>query len=195
MIINKQIQFVHIPRTGGRYVSHIINENNYYCLWQNFNFSYKNKDVPHLSYPENTFFYHFTPFKKFSIIRDPVDRFMSGLRVANKVNEEKINSIFKNQESFDEFINICRLEDSSNFFLPQVNFLDYKTKLWRFENKFENNFYKWLLDNFNLKIINKDYKSNVFTSKNIYDNKFSLNEKQKQYIKNYYYQDYKILDY
>ena len=58
-----------------------------------------------------------------------------------------------------------------------------------------NNFFKWLLDNFNLKIIDKDYESVKFKIKNIYMNNFVLNEKQKQYIKNYYYQDYKVLNY
>jgi len=195
VIINKQIQFVHIPRTGGRYVSHVINENNHYCTHRSFLNIFKNREVPHLSYPDNTYFYYFTPFKKFSIIRDPLNRFISGLKNFNKINEDKIDSIFKNQESFDEFVNLCRMEDCSNFALPQINFIDHKTKLWRFEDKLENDFYKWLLDNFNLKIINKDYESIEFKNKNIHMNNFDLNEKQKQYIKNYYYQDYKILNY
>ena len=194
MIINKQIQFVHIPRTGGRYVNYVINQNNHYTVYEEYNL-YKDKEIPHLSYPNNSYFYNFTPFKKFAVVRNPVDRFISAITGFNKINEEKIESIFKNQESFDQFVNISRIMDASNFFLPQVNFIDHKTKLWRFEDKLESNFYNWLLNNFNLKIIDKDYGSVKFKVKTIFMNKFYLNEKQKQYIKNYYYQDYKILDY
>ena len=40
-------------------------------------------------------------------------------------SEEKIDSIFKNQDSFDEFVNSARSIDSSNRFLPQINFILY----------------------------------------------------------------------
>ena len=195
MIINKQIQFIHIPRTGGRYLTHLLYENNHYCTDNNYIHTFKDIETPHLSYPENVYFYYYTFSKRFSIVRNPVDRFISALRDLNKINEEKIDSIFKNQDSFDEFVNSARSIDSSNRFLPQINFIDHKTKLWKFEDKLENNFFKWLLDNFNLKIIDKDYESVKFKIKNIYMNNFVLNEKQKQYIKNYYYQDYKVLNY
>ena len=195
MIINKQIQFLHIPRTGGRYLTHLLCENNHYCTNNNYNHTFKDIETPHLSYPENVYFYYYTFSKRFSIVRNPVDRFMGAIKDSNKINEEKIDSIFKNQDSFDEFVNSARSIDSSNWFLPQINFIDHKTKLWKFEDKLENNFFKWLLDNFNLKIIDKDYESVKFKMKNIYMNNFVLNEKQKQYIKNYYYQDYKILNY
>ena len=52
------------------------------------------------------------------------------------------------------------------------------------------------MDNFNLKL----YKFNEnelkkFKEEKYFKNEINLNEKQKQYIKNYYYLDYKILDY
>ena len=195
MIINKEIQFIHIPRTGGRYLNYVLTQNNHHYIHDDYSRTFKNIEIPHLSYPENLNFHYHTFSKRFTIVRNPVDKFISALRDFNAINEEKIDSIFKNQDSFDEFVNNARVVDFANWFLPQINFIDHKTKLWKFEDKLENNFFKWLLDNFNLKIIDKDYESIKFKIKNIYMNKFVLNEKQKQYIKNYYYQDYKILNY
>src|SRR5210317_378071 len=192
VIINKQIQFIHIPRTGGRYLNYVLTQNNHYYIHDDYSRKFKGIEIPHLSYPENLNFHYHSFSKRFTIVRNPVDRFISMLRDFNPINEEKIDSIFKNQDSFYEFVNNARVVNLSNWFLPQINFIDHKTKLWKFEDKLENNFFKWLLDNFNLKIIDKDYESVKFKIKSIHMNKFVLNEKQKQYIKNYYYQDYKI---
>lgn len=196
MLINKNIYYVHIPRTGGRYISKIISDN-YLCEYYNFDEGrlFKDKEVPHLTYPEYEEFLNYMSLKKFTVVRDPINRFISSL--ANSKFENQIETILKNQESFDKFISysITDKQNIGNWFLPQINFIDYKTKIWKFENGLDENFFKWLDNNFNLLIKHKNISPNFFINKIDYKFKVDLTNKQKEYIKNYYYQDYKILDY
>lgn len=196
MLINKNIYYVHIPRTGGRYISKIISDN-YLCEYYNFDEGrlFKDKEVPHLTYPEYEKFLNCIPLKKFTVVRDPISRFISSL--ANSKFENQIETILKNQESFDKFISysITDKQNIGNWFVPQINFIDYKTKIWKFENGLKNNFFKWLQNNFDLLIQNKTASTEFFINKIDYKFKVDLTNKQKQYIKNYYYQDYKVLDY
>jgi hypothetical protein len=74
--------------------------------------------------------------------------------------------------------------------VPQVNFLDYKTKIYKYEEGLNINFNKWLSDNFNLGIIPMNYIHDEKKSRQLY-----ISNKQKKYIENYYYKDYKILGY
>jgi len=152
MIINKKIFFVHIPRTAGRYVGYLLNKNGYLCYHNNNLIHFKEKEIQHLTYPEHDIYLLQNPFKKFTITREPIDRCISALTSFAKINEDKIEQIFKSQDSFDSFVNESRVNDETNWFVPQVHFIDYKTKIWRYENKLFSSFYKWLYKNFDIEI-------------------------------------------
>ena len=81
-------------------------------------------------------------------------------------------------------------------FTPQLNFLDYKTKLWKYEDGFGKNFFEWLKNYFNIHINKTKNLKKVFNDMD-YDNQklITLTTQQKNLIHNYYYQDYKILNY
>ena len=128
MLINKNIYFVHIPRTGGRYVHRLLAENGH--------------------------------------------------------------QVSVNQESFNDYINNMIFNDYSNWYSPQINFLNKDLKIYRFEDSLGPTFNKWLEDNLNLKI-KKEFHNNYDYSENL----VSLTEKQKELVKNYYYKDYKFLEY
>jgi|TARA_R100000455_G_C6270791_1_gene126791 hypothetical protein len=197
MFVNKKTLFVHIPRTAGRYVGYLLEQNGYFCYHNDHLITWRGRELTHLTFPEHEVYLLQSPIKKFTIIREPVDRCISTLISYAKVNEDKINQVFKTQESFDSFVNECRVNDPTNWFVPQVNFIDYKTKIWRYEDKLFLPFYKWLYKNFNIKIEDRDYNSKQYIEsiKSPIDNKVDLTEKQKSFIKNYYYQDYKLLNY
>jgi hypothetical protein len=196
MLINKNIYFVHIPRTGGRYVSKIISDN-YPCEYYDFNKEvlFKDKEVQHLTHFEHEEFLNYKPLKTFTVVRDPINRFVSSL--ANSKFEKEVDLILKDQESFDKFINYSIIDKKNigNWFIPQIDFIDYKTKIWKFEDGFGDNFFKWLQNNFNLLIQNKTASAEFFINKIDYKFKVDLTNEQKNYIKNYYYKDYKILSY
>jgi len=190
MIINRKIYFAHIPRTAGRFIKNTLIKNNHDTRSYFYNTYYKEKEVPHLTYPEYEQFLNYMPLKNFAVIREPVDRFISMIKHNWTFNEEKINKMFKSQEDFNQTINGEILETPSNWFVPQINFINYDTKLWRFEDGFETKWIEWMINNFNIKI-------NKFAAKekDYAINNTSLNKQKIQYIKNYYYKDYKLLNY
>ena len=189
MLIDKDIYFVHIPRTGGRYVHRLLNENNY-TVTVGFNNFFKQKEIAHLSYPDYEIYLNFMRCVKFTIVRNPLDRFISAISNDIAMNERTLEKILSNQESLNNHLNNTIFNDSSNWYTPQINFLNKEVKIYRFENSLGPVFNKWLTDNLNLKIT-KEYHDKYDYSERL----FSLTEKQKDYVKNYYYKDYKLLDY
>jgi hypothetical protein len=191
MIINNKIYFIHIPRTAGRFLQDSLALNEHNITSFSFNTRFKGKEVPHLTYPEYCQFTHYRNFKKFCIVRDPVDRFLS---MANTwmLDEEQLDKMFKDQSYFDQTLNNICLNSFTNWFVPQHQFIDYKTKVWRFENGFKLEFSEWLLETFDIEIKKIASKSNYLNSD---EREIDLNDKQIGFIKDYYYKDYKILEY
>jgi len=196
MIINYTTQFLHIPRTGGTFLSYGLQKNNNCCHYDfGKNQRYKECEVPHLNmFENNSFFPSSKMFKTFTIVRDPVERFISCLKNFNKINNNLITYMFKNEINFFNTVNNLRREKiNSNWFEPQINFLEYDTKIWKFEKGFNQKFHKWLMKNFNLKFKNlSEQELKMFTENNNYKHDVNLKEQQKQYIKNYYFLDYKL---
>jgi len=192
MLINERTYFIHIPRTGGRYVSNVIRCNNYKAKHYLFREIYNNKQIPHLTYPEYEKFLGYIPEEKFSIIREPVDRFLSLIRKTPWVTNKNKNDIFNNKNSFFNFMNKMRLNinEETNWFKMQSDFLSKDVKLWRYEDKFEIDFKKWLENNFDIKLV-VDLKFGL----NEKSNEIILNKNQISWVKDYYYKDFKLLDY
>lgn len=195
MLINKSIYFAHIPRTGGRYIyKNLCKE--HLCEHADFDLGklYRSREVPHLTFPDYEDYLERSIENKFAVIRDPVTRFVSQLR--SSIFKDKVESILRDQESLNKFINNALIDKDNigNWFVPQIKFLDYKTKLWRLEDGLHDNFFKWLANTFDLHVTNR-ISSDYFI--NGIDVKFNLelNTDQINYVKNYYYQDYKILGY
>jgi hypothetical protein len=196
MIINNKILFLHIPHTGGRFVSNNINKNQN-CIHYNFQVLFKEIDIDHLNAFQNSCFLGSSRmFETFTIVRNPIDRFIGCLRNVNKLNLKAIKYMFENETNFFNTVNQLRESGTSNWFEPQINFTEYDTKIWRFEDGVEEEFRKWMMNTFNLEL-EKPTKDDLemFKKKIYYNNVFDLNEEQKQYIKNYYFMDYKIFNY
>jgi hypothetical protein len=192
MLINEKIYFIHIPRTGGRHLYNLILLSGHKCEHFSFKKKYKYKEIPHLTYPEYEEFLGYIPEKKFSIVRQPVDRFFSIIQNIPNVSQKNVDFVFKNKNSFFGFMNEWKLkkDERSNWFSTQSDFLSKDVKLWRFEKGFEDDFKKWLKNNFDLKIT-VGHK----TILNENTKKINLNKKQIEWVKDYYYKDYKLLDY
>tara|TARA_Y100000114_G_scaffold74151_1_gene67986 strand:+ start:291 stop:890 length:600 start_codon:yes stop_codon:yes gene_type:complete len=197
MIINNEVKFMHIPRTGGRYLSYLFKYNGHFCYGDNFVIKHNNIDLPHLTALESRNFYIGSIFKKFTIVRNPLNRFISCLKNDSANNNEGIKYMFKNEKNFILTIDSFRQQKANNnWFEPQINFIDKDTKIWRFEDGLGVEFFKFIKDNFNIELDpNKEYDAEEFTNKSVYTNTVELNEEQKQYIKNYYFLDYKIFNY
>ena len=191
MIINRNIYFVHIPRTAGRFIRNTLIQNGHNVIqYGSYESHYRGKETLHLTYPEYHDFLNNYALKKFSIVRDPVDRFVSMINKNWMFNKEKIDKMFRSQEDFDQTISNEILNNPSNFFVPQVNFVDYNTKIWKFEDNFKDEFVEWMMYNFNIKIDKLGS-----SDEGVEMNKIILNKEKIKYIQNYYYKDYKLFNY
>ena len=196
MLINNRLFYIHIPRTAGRYISYLFLKNKFKCEYHQFNNKYADPlkkliEVPHLEYPYYTPLYQHRSIPKFTVIRNPVDRFISMLS-CTKPTEEDLDIIFRSQVSLNEFINKKITDTQSNWFVPQCKFVSHDTHLWVYENKLKEDFFKWIAGNFEVFFDETDVDYDRLDY-DFYD-KITLSEKQKDYVKNYYYQDYKIFN-
>ena len=197
MIIDHRIKFLHIPHTGGRFLSYNFDKN-FICTHANFQHRFKNCEVPHLNaFESDCFFPSSRIFKTFTVVRNPLDKFISCLKDFSKVNQNLIKYMFENKTNFFNILNHLREDKTNNnWFEPQINFIEHDTKIWKFEDGFDKKFNKWMLNNLNIKMEElqddelKNAKFPGYPSR-----KINLNNREKQYIKNYYFLDYKILKY
>tara|TARA_R100001086_G_scaffold230842_1_gene151250 strand:+ start:331 stop:924 length:594 start_codon:yes stop_codon:yes gene_type:complete len=197
MIINHNILFIHIPRTGGRFLSYLFRNSGHFCYNDCFVKEYDGVEVAHLnSLQTNNYYPLSTMFKKFTIVRDPIDKFISALQTGLLINDFLVQKMFENESNFFNIVNNLRKNKMQNWFEPQVNFIEYNTKIWKFEKGLDKKFFNWVDNNFNLTLNSPDSKT-INKYKHVETNKLNidLNNKQKKYIENYYYQDYKMLNY
>jgi len=194
-LINNSVFFIHIPRTGGRYIGNLFYQNNFDIVFNVFGnyFGTKNKviDLPHLHYPYYTKFVTNNQAKFFTVVRNPITRFESMLKETN----EDISKIFYNEENFTSFVNSSIMENKNNWFAPQVDFISHKTLIWKYEDGFEDDFFNWLYENFKFSFEKKDIDWEKDKREYDFKEKITLNEKQKKLIKEYYFKDFKILGY
>ncbi len=191
------LYFIHIPRTAGRYLRELFVKNNYIVNHVNFNEYYCNIEIPHLQYPYYNKFTNYGKINQFTIVRNPVDRFISMFCSVVLKNNLLIdeNKILNNKSLLFEFIenNINKINPHTNWFLPQHHFLNHKCKIWKIEKGIDNKFFKWMKVNFKveLNIKNVDYPK----AKYDFYKKKKLSKKTIKYIKEFYKHDYKLLGY
>ena len=191
------IYFVHIPRTGGRYVRELFLKNNYSINFFKYDEKFIDKEIPHLHYPYYNKFTDNGKIPQFTIIRNPVDRFISMLLTVSKKDnlEFNIEEILNDEKLLFNFINeqIMYFNYSTNWFLPQFNFINPNCKIWKYEDGLGKEFYIWLRDTFNIDIIDE----NVTYEKSYFDEykKIELKKETIDYIKKYYEYDFKLFNY
>ena len=150
----KKVFFAHIPRTAGRYV-----EANF--LWRNdftwdeipldtgngvmttlhgAEIAHWHKDI----YEEHL---NVKDIPNFSIVRNPIDRFISGSVYLKRLYGNDSQELFEDPNLFFSMIaNIEAMDPSfsANWFMPQVEFMTDRTKIWKFEDSMGDNFVEWL---------------------------------------------------
>jgi hypothetical protein len=193
----KPLYFIHIPRTGGRYIRDLFLNNNFLINFYRYDEHFMGKEIPHLHYPFYNKFTNFGKIPQFTIVRNPVTRFISTFFASIKKDylNINVNEIFENKNNFEKFMfqQFSEINYNTNWFLPQVNFINSSCKIWKFEDGFGVDFFKWLKKNFKIEI-----KDNGFEYKKLhYDfyKKNKLPNKSIDLIKNFYKQDFKLFKY
>jgi len=156
----------------------------------------------------------------FTIVRNPVDKFISAsheiksICKMNKINPKKLEMenynkfvemmeeklfgaeyaiVGMHERSSLEYVILGFRDLLSNWFEPQVNFIDDKTKIWKFEDGFDDEFESWVVEEVGIKDFrlfqiddsekqNEPYDTNKLNSKHFTD-------KVKENIARYYKED------
>jgi hypothetical protein len=206
---DKKIHFIHIPRTGGRYISKLFEING---------FVVQNGDIKspklidgvlaiHLYNPLYKVFSDYNERIEFCVVRNPFDKFISSISQMHLYHKIDYNYILESEEKFNTFINE-EIEISSKhncWFLEQNKFISEKTKIWKYENGFGKDFLEWIEFNLGVEINNTTFGKEIY-NKNIWndeyeeklwDKKYKFNDMNlaEKYIKNFYKKDYKIFEY
>lgn len=215
------VNFLHIPRTGGRYVANLL-VNSGYSYSENFPASgyrhiyYKGKELLHLNLKEEEEVAKICnkeiPKIRFTIIRNPVDKFISFSRVFYSYIK-LINLDWKdmeNPEIFEEIMDrfgfLSGSNDSdklelvfglknlgNNAYINQTEFIDDTVKVWKFEDGLDKKFVEWLNDEVGLDNVVLNEVSYKKKSYDEHDYKFS--DEFKLVLKNYFKAEMKYFDY
>ena len=137
----KKILFIHIPKTAGTSVNHVLSSNGYNEWIREDRFNYHD---PYFVLQKNNLTLNWDNCFIFSIVRNPFTRTFSSFKFFNKINELSI--------SFSQYLHLCSLGKNSGvkakeefwrtsmIFYPQSLFLYSmkgklkKDNIYRFEN-------------------------------------------------------------
>tara|TARA_R100001463_G_scaffold7749_1_gene24546 strand:- start:435 stop:1022 length:588 start_codon:yes stop_codon:yes gene_type:complete len=186
---NKKIYFVHIPRTGGRFVHNLFEHNNFLVNLSN-DFPYKNYEFMHLHHELLCNFNFYKNNKKFTIVRNPLDRFMSFAKFDMYRNNKGHTFRLKTKEDVLDYIELCSKAHFrySNWLRPQSEFVSKDCKIWKFEDGLKDNFLQFLKINFDIKL---DYVESLWEEVNILHEDLKNIDPIKKAVELIYNKDYK----
>jgi len=214
-----EVCYLHIPRTGGRYVANLLVANGY-DYTKDFPGSgyrtihYKGKELLHLDLSEErdiaSTCNRDLPEKRFTVIRNPIDRFVS----FGKMYESYIRLLgmtwqdMENPTNFQEvmekigFIGGQEGQVQELFFgfrgmgnnacADQRNFIDDTVKVWKFEDGLGKPFVEWLNDEIGLSVkqVKVEYKTRSFDT-----GKIEISNKVIQNLERYFKDEIEFFGY
>jgi len=191
-ITDRKFFYIHIPRTAGRFLVE-----NFIAHGCKIIHPFTNKIITNLKQANeivegvemlhaHEFIYNrwisVKDLPHFTIIRDPIDRFFSASCCPDKeLNEQEI-------EDWDVFNKQISKPYYRNWFRPQHEFISSKTKVWKYEDGFGEDFCNWISD-----IVSFPFsiKTDLFTPIKLSKNKLKKTDALLKNIKKYYEKDFK----
>jgi len=196
---DKEIFFVHIPRTAGRYITSLFEKNNYELFFWDFDKKVEGIEVPHLHYPHYNNYLNVEGKNHFTVIRNPYSKFRSSINFLQHIHKTSIEEYHKlknTQHLFDVLNNLrSNLCYYNNWYRPQNEFISDKTHIWRYENGFKNNFVEWINDTFDLDL--KRYDDLEYELEDGEKREYIIDDDKKieSNIRKYYSKDYEFFNY
>jgi len=189
----------HIPRTGGRFIEQIFKYNNFSPHFNYYDQKVNDVSLPHMDSEMYNNFYdeESLSLPSFTVIRNPIDRFISAYKVTRDIHSlPEINVFIKNLSYFYQ----SNPKSLDNFLTPQYKFLKKGMKLWKFENGFEQTLCDWININFDVKLKYDDGIKEIYEDlqkeKLVYENSCTLRERLSNYSKviliKFYWRDFFI---
>jgi len=188
--------FIHIPRTGGRYVSSLFeNSKNIECKYHKINTEkISGIDVTHLHYPWYEVYLGVEDIPHITVVRNPYDKFhstvknmhyMHGLSYEDLIDENKFSEFIKSQITTQSFHN--------NWFLQQNMFISPKTHIWKYEWGFGKEFRDWVFEKTSIDISIDTTTYDMFNGET--SEQYDFDDRVKPNIKKFYEKDFIELDY
>ena len=152
----KRFLFVHIPRTAGRFIEENFKENGFepeQILWK----SVDGIEVAH--FHNELYLKHFDDLGSiphFTIVRNPIDRFMSCSIFLTRMYGEDIQEMMEDPMMFSSMLENFPLTQAVNWFRPQMDFITDDTNIWKFEDGFGSDFDEWLSEVLGVEYKTKD---------------------------------------
>ena len=152
----KRFLFIHIPRTAGRFLEENFKENGFEAeqiLWK----SVDGIEVAH--FHNELYLKHFDDLGSiphFTIVRNPVDRFMSCSIFLTRMYGDDIQEAMEDPMMFGSMLQNFPLTQAVNWFRPQIDFLTDDTNIWKFEDGFGSDFDEWMSEILGVEYTTKD---------------------------------------
>ncbi len=152
----KRFLFVHIPRTAGRFLEENFKENGFEAeqiLWK----SVDGIEIAH--FHNELYLKHFDDLGSiphFTIVRNPVDRFMSCSIFLTSMCGDDIQEAMEDPMMFGSMLQNFPLTQAVNWFRPQIDFLTDDTNIWKFEDGFGSDFDEWVSEIVGVEYTTKD---------------------------------------
>ena len=146
----KRVFFAHIPRTAGRFVEANLSQNDF--KWDDVYLD-NGKGIMSIVNGFEVAHYHRDHYMKyldvkdiphFSIVRNPIDRFISASIYLKRFCGEDVQQGVENRRAFLHVLKSIPYRQSINWFRPQIDFLRSDTHIWKFEDGFGEDFVSWL---------------------------------------------------
>ena len=160
----KRFLFVHIPRTAGRFLEENFKENGFepeQILWK----SVDGIEIAH--FHNELYLKHFDDLGSiphFTIVRNPIDRFMSCSIFLTRMYGDDIQEMMEDPMMFSSMLENFPLTQAVNWFRPQMDFITDDTNIWKFEDGFGSDFDEWLSEILGVEYKTKDVPYNELST-------------------------------
>ncbi len=140
----KRFLFIHIPRTAGRFLTENFKLNGFELedtfIWD----SVDGIEPAHFHRELYQKYLNVDGIEHISIVRNPVDRFISTSIFLTRMYGNDIQEIMEDPMMFSSMIQNFPLSEGANWFRPQMDFISDETHLWKLEDGFGKDFEEWL---------------------------------------------------
>ena len=155
----KRFHFIHIPRTAGRFVESVIEDNNF-KLENDLSDEIEGVERLHLHRDLYEKYLDIKGITNIAIIRNPIDRFFSCSIFLKRMYGNDIQEAMEDPIMFSMMLKNFPLTQAVNWFRPLSDFITEDTYIWKFENGFKDEFEEWISDvlNFSFTVRDVPYK-------------------------------------
>ena len=151
----KRFHFIHIPRTAGRFVESVIEDNNF-KLENDLSNEIEGVERLHLHRDLYEKYLDIKGITNITIIRNPIDRFFSCSIFLKRMYGNDIQEAMEDPIMFSMMLKNFPLTQAVNWFRPLSDFITEDTYIWKFENGFKDEFEEWISDVLNFPFTVRD---------------------------------------